>query len=210
MNFLNKGAAKFAGAVLLIFAIVIVVLRVFFVDLVTVAHNAMAPTLIHGDVVLMWRGAAVDHGDIVVCRHPHEDRYVMGRVVGTNGMAIGEMRNQLTINAAVARHDYEGTMPFFDATLEREMTMRWGTEELGNSDHYFFEQLGRDVRIRLVGSVHGIHLLGDNRAYQDEDSRDFGDVDPTTCLGEIFMRLRPVEGVDLAGEIPHGWLEFVR
>ena len=210
MDFLKKGAVKFILSVTVILAIVAVLLRIFFVDPVTVAHNAMAPTLIHGDVVLVWRGAAVDHGDIVVCRHPNEDRYVMGRVMGTDGMRIDELRNQLRVDGVTIAHDYRGTIGFFDATRERVITMRWGMEDLGNSDHYFFEQLGRDVRIRDVGAVRGIHLLGDNRAYQDEDSRDFGDVDPTTCIGEVFMRLRPAEGVDLGEEMPHGWMEFVR
>lgn len=209
MGFLKKGAVKFVGVLLAILALVVGVLRLFFVDPVTVAHNAMAPTLIHGDLVLLWRGAAVNHGDIVVCRHPHEDRYVMGRVMGTNGMAISSLRGQLAINGTVPAHDYRGTIPFFDTTTERIVTMRWGIEELGNNSHYFFEQDGRTLRVREVGAVRGIHLVGDNRAYQDEDSRDFGDVDPATCIGDVFFRLRPAEGVDLGTEIDHGWFEFL-
>lgn len=210
MDFLRKGAVKFALWTLAILGIIAGIFRAFFVDPVTVAHNAMAPTLVHGDLVLVWRGAEVNHGDIVVCRHPHEERYVMGRVVGMDGMRIEDVRDQLRINGVAPAHDYRGTLAFYDATLDREMTMRWGIEDLGNNDHYFFEQLGRDVRIREVGAVHGIHLLGDNRAYHDEDSRDFGDVDPTTCIGEVFFRLRPAEGVELGDEIEHGWMEFVR
>ena len=42
------------------------ILRVFFVDVVTVGHNGMAPTLLLGDQVLVWRDAQVNHGDIVV------------------------------------------------------------------------------------------------------------------------------------------------
>lgn len=205
----RRAVLKFLGWVLGLFALFFGVLRLFFVTPVTVAHNAMAPTFVHGDVVLVWRGTSVDHGDVVVCHHPSQPRYVIGRVLGLDGFSITSPRNQLTINGVRPTRTHGGTMPFFDATAERTYTMNWGHEELGNNDHLFFEQLGRTVRTRDVGSVRGIYLLGDNRAYQDEDSRDFGDVDPTTCIGEVFMRFSPAEGVDL-GELPHGWFDIIR
>jgi signal peptidase I len=207
VGFLQKGAVKFLLWTLGTFAVVVGILRIFFIDPVTVAHNGMAPTLVHGDVVLVWRGADPERADIVVCRHPTEERFVMGRIVALEGEAIDEVRDQIEIQGVILPHDYRGTAEFVDETQDRAFSMRWGIEEIGTNDHYFFEQAGRSVRIRRVSAVHGIHLLGDNRAYHDEDSRDFGDVDPTTCIGQVFARFSPADGVELPDEIPHGWLE---
>ena len=43
------------------------VLKLFFVDVIHVPHNGMAPTLVYGDLVLVWRNAKVDMADVVVC-----------------------------------------------------------------------------------------------------------------------------------------------
>ena len=51
-------------------ALIAFVLKVFFVDIYVMPHNGMAPTLIYGDRILIWRRAKPDMGDIVLCSHP--------------------------------------------------------------------------------------------------------------------------------------------
>ena len=122
-------------------------------------------------------------------------------------MARGSKANVLDLGSAVGSNvehlsQYGCKLSIED--LYQTRTTAADGAELGAD---FFEQLGRTVRIRRTEAVHGVHLLGDNRAYRDEDSRDFGDVDPATCIGQVFARFSPAEGVTLPEEISHGWLE---
>ena len=34
----------------------------------------------------------------------------------------------------------------------------------------------------------GVYLLGDNRSESTYDSREFGEVDPERCLGQVILR----------------------
>jgi signal peptidase I len=66
-----------------------VVLKVFFVDILLVPHNGMAPTLLYGERVLLWRNAHVDMGDVVVCEHPaRPEASVLGRAIAFAGHTV--------------------------------------------------------------------------------------------------------------------------
>ncbi|QQR91738.1 MAG: hypothetical protein IPJ88_08540 [Myxococcales bacterium] len=52
--------------------VVLAVLRIFFVDLGIIGHNGMAPTLIAGDQVAVWRNAKLERGDVAMCLHPRK------------------------------------------------------------------------------------------------------------------------------------------
>ncbi|MCZ7679216.1 MAG: S26 family signal peptidase [Sandaracinaceae bacterium] len=94
-----KGALKFLGVVLVIALIAGGVLYAFFVKVVEVGHNAMAPTMILGDRVLVWNSQDFELGEVVLCPHPQQPgRYVMGRVVGRPGQIVSFERGSLTIN----------------------------------------------------------------------------------------------------------------
>jgi len=195
------------------------VLRFFFVDEVVVGHNGMAPTMITGEKVLLWRGGTPDMGDIVVCRHPGQPQiFVMGRVIALGGMTVTAPRGQLTISAtATGNNRPDSTTPdrdimshplflFVNDGATTEMT--YGIEKLGNTDHYFFEPSHFTFRLRdHVVPDDKIYLLGDNRGYIGQDSRYFGDVDPQTCKGKIFMRMQPVD--DEGANLGHGWLDIL-
>lgn len=204
-----KGTLKVALFFAIPIAIVLAILKVLYVDVVTVGHNGMAPTLFAGDRVLVWRGADIDHGDVVVCHHPEEPgRYVMGRVVGMNNMSLSAERELLTVNGHTPDRDFQGAVTFVDPTRDgSRRELRFGVETLGNDAYWFFVDDHRPLRFRPIERLSGLYLLGDHRGYVGEDSRAFGVVDPSECVGEVFMLLQP--GPQSVEGIPHGWLSLL-
>jgi signal peptidase I len=181
---------KFLAVVLVVLGIVVAVLKTWFVEVVTVGHDAMAPTLVTGDTVLVWRDTVFEHGSIVLCRHPTDDtRFVMGRIVGRNGTDITVDRGRLRIEGTFPPVDWRGEAPFYDRADHVQVQMRWGIEHLGNDDHEVFERDGRELRLRPVSAYDGLYLLNDNRTYLGEDSREYGPVPESRCIGRIFMRV---------------------
>lgn len=195
MRDFTKAVLKFLGGVAVVLAIVAAILYFFFVRVVEVGHNAMAPTVIMGDRVLVWRTTDVELGEIVLCEHPEQPgRYVMGRVVGTPGTRVAIERGQLRINGQVPDLDLQGDVRFADMETGRNRTMQLGLEDILDHDHHIFRENGRqmrDMRLRQVGA--GYFLLSDNRNYLGEDSRSFGEVVANTCIGNVFMRLTAAE-----------------
>ena len=52
----------------------------------------------------------------------------------------------------------------------------------------------------------GLFLLGDNRTFEGQDSRYFGEVNPGSCLGRAIMRLKPS---DIESPIARGFLDIL-
>lgn len=186
------------------------ILSLFFVARVQVAHNAMAPTLLAGEEALVWRRATPDMGDVVVCKRPDRlGTYAMGRVIGKPGMLVDSPRGQLRIAGTVVDQDIQDqSLRFYDTQLDRTDTMVFGIEKLGNTDHQFFIRKDDKLHIRPTEVTAGLYLLADNRSLRGQDSRDFGPVDPSTCIGQVFMRLRP--NPDDPNDLGHGWLDLLR
>jgi len=187
IKFIFKAAIWLAVIALVIAGI----LRVAFVDVAQVGHNAMAPTLIFGDQVLAWRGSTPELGDIAICEHPGRlGELVMGRVVATSGMLVEQERGTLIVEGTREAVDWEEQVRFLDAATDEDREYRTGIAKRGNTEHRLFVPVrGRaDVRTHRVAEGR-IYLLGDNRGHVGMDSRYFGDVDPSTCTGQVFMRL---------------------
>lgn len=203
------GLFKVLAFLAVIVGIAIAVLRTWFVDVVTVAHNGMAPTMILGDRVLVWRDAQISRNDIVLCRHPRDaTRWVIGRVAVEPGGSIEVQRASLMLDGRRVSVDIRGSFPFTDAETGRTQRMRWGIEEFSDyQEHLFFQPEDRALHLRPMANVSGLYLLGDNRGHVGEDSRAFGVVQPESCRGVVFMRLTAAEG--LPDEIGHGPLDIL-
>ncbi len=186
---------KFLLGVAVILAIVWGVLRAYYIEIVTVGHDGMAPTLIAGDTVVVWRDPVPEHGAIMLCRHPTDDtRFVIGRVVGRNGTDLSVDRGRLRIEGTFPPIDWRGEVPFYDRADRVQVQMNWGIEHLGNDDHLVFMRTGRELRMRPMSEYDGIYLLDDNRSYTGEDSREFGPIPESRCIGHIFMRVGMADG----------------
>jgi len=158
--------------------------------------------------VLMWRGARIDRGDIAVCRHPREPgRFVMARVIGLPTVSIGMERGGIVVGGDPPNVDRRGEVSFEDTTLDSRRTLQWGIEEFGYDRHFIFEDARRPLRVRPIASLDGLYLLGDYRGYAGEDSRTFGTVQASECVGEVFMLLRP--GPVSLDAFPRGWFSLL-
>lgn len=181
---------KFLAIVAVILAIVAAVLKTWFIEIVTVGHDGMAPTLFAGDTVIVWRDASPDHGTIMLCHHPTDPtRFVIGRVVGRNGADITVDRGRLRIETTFPSIAWSGTVQSYDHTDHVLVPMRWGIEQLGNDAHLVFSREGREMRMRPVANYDGLFLLDDNRTYTGEDSREFGPVPESLCIGRVLVRV---------------------
>jgi signal peptidase I len=192
-------------------ALAAVVLRVFFVDIYVMPHNGMAPTLIYGDRVLVWRRAKPDFGDIVLCEHPRRpEASVIGRALAFAGHTVStDARGQLFVDEDRASVEGEGTVRFYDVLREKLFNMGlYSMDYRGKHRHEFFVEDGRTFSVPTFSVERGMYLLGDNRSDPYNDSREFGEVDPAHCKGEIFMRLTPAPSTT-PDDIHHGYLDYV-
>ncbi len=198
--------ALWVGGVLLVVG---GVLRIFFVTPISAGHDAMAPTFLAGEKVLLWRDADIEMADIVVCENPSSPgAMVLGRVMGKGGMTLGtDERGRFQIEGTQVVVDWQGEMDFFDADANRQIPVRRAVETVGNTEHQIFVREGSDFRLRETTVPAGkLFLLGDNRGTRNHDSRSFGPVDEASCLGKVFMRWNPVDRGDA---LSHGWLDFL-
>lgn len=208
---LTKIALKVALWVAAIGLIVFGVLRVFFMDIVVMGHDGMAPTLLAGEEVLMWRGADdAETGDILVCHHPTDNgQMVMGRVIGKSGMNIHADRGQLSVSGTrPQRNILNEEIRFFDNDLNRNVNLVLSEDTFGNTTHMAFWPEGQfRLRDSVVGANH-YYLLGDNRSQHANDSRTFGHVAMSRCIGRLFMRLKPVDN-DRGATVDRGWFDLL-
>ena len=95
------------------------------VERYVVQDNGMAPTIVYGDEVLVWKGAGVDRGDPVVCPNPRETgAYVVGRATAWPGETISTDHNGVMYIAGEAMGtEWRGTMEFYDVTRKKQFTM---------------------------------------------------------------------------------------
>ncbi|MGE0786004.1 MAG: signal peptidase I [Sandaracinaceae bacterium] len=203
-----KGALKLIGVIAAIGAIVLAVLYFFFVRIVEVGHNAMAPTIFLGDRVVVWRTTDLEVGDIVLCPHPTEPgRFVMARYLSRPGHTVEVSNGQVRVDGDSPDADVHTPILWHDTETGREVSMVWGTESILDHDHLFFfrERGAPSYRRREVGP--GMFVLTDNRSYLGEDSRAFGVLSQIQCIGKVFMRLTAGDGVP--PEIPHGALDLL-
>ena len=186
------------------------VLRIFFVTPITPGHDGMAPTFLAEEKVLLWRDGAIDMADIVVCEHPRAPgSMVIGRVVAKGGMTLGvDERGNFLVEGSRITVNSQEELSFYDSGLSREVPVRRGVETIGNSEHEIFLRDGFRMRLSETSVPAGkLFLLGDNRGDRTHDSRTFGPVDASTCVGTIVMRWNPESRGDALG---HGWLDLIR
>lgn len=190
-------------------AIVAGILLAFFVRLAVTSEDNMAPALLAGERIVIWRDAHLDLGDIAVCKHPSRDQFVIGRVIAEAGMTLSTDRNgTYLVNGGRPEVRTEGTMDFIDQRSGHRSTVSWGYIAYAGNEHTWMTRPRDKLRIAPTKISSGIYLLSDNRSYFGGDSRSFGEIDPSTCLGQVFFRLQPA--FPTRDDVVHGWLEIVR
>ena len=87
----------FILGILTIFACAL--LRLIFIEVAVVGHNAMAPTLLASDELILWRTQDIALEDVVMCAHPQRPQdWVVGRVVALKGQSLRVTKTQCLQN----------------------------------------------------------------------------------------------------------------
>ncbi len=202
-----KAALWIGGVVLIAFG----VLRLFFMDVVVIGHDSMAPTLIAGDQAFLWRGGDdAEMGDIVVCQHPqHAGQMVVGRVLGRSNMTVKTVRGLLDVSGTRPSRDIKETVDFRSMDSPHPIRVQLSEDTLGNFTHHTFWPDNHPLRLRETRvPVNHYYLLGDNRTQHGNDSRTFGTVPANTCIGKLFMLMKPAP--DPRGNpLDRGWFDIL-
>jgi signal peptidase I len=202
---------KFVLNAAAVVVITLVVVRLVFMESVLVQDNGMAPTLVYGDEVLVWKDANVDMADVVVCEHPvRTGAQVISRAIAFGGHTVRtDVNGTLYVDDDRTTTQPQKGMRFYDVTRKKAWDMQVSLiDYFGRHSHACFMQRGDRFQLRTYTVGKGAYLLGDNRSELGFDSRDFGEVDPERCIGQVFMRLRP--SPSRGDDLEHGYLEWIQ
>ncbi|MGB5810911.1 MAG: signal peptidase I [Polyangiales bacterium] len=202
----GMGCLSWVGAGIIV---VLLLLKVALFDVAEMGHNGMAPTLLHGERVVINKRAKPVLNAIAVCRHPTEDGWVVARVAATEGQTIGSFRDALQLDGIPVPFEERGVADFHNEDNDLTQSIVWGSENASGSRHSIFRARERQHQVRKTTVDPGkVYLLGDYRGYMGQDSRVYGQVDAASCRGAIVFRLTPTLGLPPA--IEHGYFELVQ
>ena len=158
--------------VLTVVIFVTVGIRIFLVDSFIVEGNSMAPTILSGDVVFVYKRAYEhrdpQHQEVVVANFRQGDMEVIKRVIGLPKDWLFITPDDVSVSS------YRGDL---GTPLEEDMYVMMPQ----------FATNGTSTRLRLDPNEY--FLMGDNRAVS-YDSREFGPVDRWAIKGRVFLLFR--------------------
>lgn len=181
---------------LLVVAVLAVLAKLFLFDIVRTDSYSMVPTLFAGDTFLVAKRVSLGLGDIAVCRNPEDpSRMVVLRVLAVPGSSFHMKRNHVYVQGEKKHLDDLRSEIYVDDTSGEglQYLVTTATEMVGGSLHRIaMMDRGRDKSFRKVNVSQGLFLVGDNRN-MSWDSRHFGEVMITECIGEAFLVVWPGE-----------------
>lgn len=162
---------------------------------------SLTPTLWGGDWVLLWRLTSAKHGDLVICDHPTEDDFVIGRLVGEEGERVRVEGSTLHIQGRLQRTERacnDGIVTMTNPHNGEEVSLPCSLETVMGVSHMSarIPQKGNVLKPRdfeITAGPGEAVLLSDNRLFP-YDSRDYGAVERATCRETIFFRLVSKDG----------------
>ncbi len=195
--------------------IIAVVSWAFLFEVGSIEDNRMAPNLLKGDKFLIYLHGDLDTGTPVVCNHPKTGRQIVGRIIAMPRDKIKIHRSTLYVNDHQAEASVEGSYILVDDTLDaapRTLEMQERIETLGMIRYRIIwpkKGLSRRRRMREKSTnSESVFLLADNRAF-GEDSRSYGPVKLSSCIGRPLLIYQPGEASgDAADQIR--WFNIVR
>lgn len=174
---------------------IVLLLHLFVFEAWTVPHaedklfeTSIMPALMADDHVLIRRGTTPRYAELARCQHPTGSRWVVGRVFGEPGDRVDVNDHGVATNGkhASAAHGC-GSVTVPHPVTENLVTMRCGEVEVGAGSFQYLtapesQSVGQHQATVEAGKL---FLVSDNRSMH-EDSRDFGQVDASTCEHIVY------------------------
>ncbi len=160
-----------------IFLTVLLVLasRHFLFEPVAVHGESMMPTFEDDDKVMLVKIYTIENFDMIVFAAPNGVNFIK-RVIGVPGDRISMKDDQLYVNGKPEAEPY--------LAKNREMAHQQGVEKLTDDFQEF------------IVPAESYYVLGDNRL-NSMDSRVIGFISKESILGEVKIRLSPLEHIGI-------------
>jgi len=188
---------KFLFGVIVIAAIIAVVGKMFFFEVAKTKDYSMVPTLVSGDVFMVWTKGLLGKGDIAMCSNPENPSEMVAlRIIGLPGEKVSFARNHILMDGYMVQHSVKDPILYMDNTSgERlEYAVNIAEEALGGKVYNvaLMDRAGGKEASEVVVPNDQFFVVGDNRN-MSRDSRNFGTVPIDSCIGRAVFLLWPGE-----------------
>ena len=136
--------------VLIIIAVILI--RTFIITPVRVDGASMDQTLEDGQILLLYKLANVDYGDIVVLDEAKEGEIIIKRIIGMPGDTVSIRDNTIYVNGEEVEEDYAygETSDYEEITLDDDEYFILGDNRPISKDSRYFGPVKED---EIIGKV---------------------------------------------------------
>lgn len=136
--------------VLIIIAVILI--RTFIITPVRVDGASMNQTLEDGQILLLYKLANVDYGDIVVLDEEKEGEIIIKRIIGMPGDTVSIRDNTIYVNGEEVEEDYAygETSDYEEITLDDDEYFILGDNRPISKDSRYFGPVKED---EIIGKV---------------------------------------------------------
>ncbi len=136
--------------VLIIIAVILI--RTFIITPVRVDGASMDQTLNDGEILLLYKLANIDYGDIVVLDEEKENEIIIKRIIGMPGDTVSIENNTVYVNDEEIEEDYAygETSDYEEITLEDDEYFILGDNRPISKDSRYFGPVKED---EIIGKV---------------------------------------------------------
>ena len=136
--------------VLIIIAVILI--RTFIITPVRVDGASMDQTLEDGQILLLYKLANVDYGDIVVLDEEKEGEIIIKRIIGMPGDTVSIRDNTIYVNGEEVEEDYAygETSDYEEITLDYDEYFILGDNRPISKDSRYFGPVKED---EIIGKV---------------------------------------------------------